>query len=425
MCIRLSLGLVLALVASGCVERPTQPIGGSAEATGQRAAWAQSPSDYVTTPAGLYHRSCVHEVPNGSRSGPGGLVRRADGTTYQIPKCQYPAYPDWPALRGVQRGASGPYTNGWKLFAYNSLLGQQDSYTFIEAIWKVPPAPVATYNDVCSPYCPVYYAFTGLQGSTYILQPVIAYGFSPYGGGNYWTLATWECGSTDASCTYSTPITVSPGDSIAGYVQGANCYQGSCNGWLVAATDLNTGQGTDRAWSNDLGRYWYAAPGVVETYGLSSCDEYPNSGVFFHLTQVEDWYGVVSPTWRDTVQAGADPNCSFAVTSTADSVYLFENPVPPPPLEDAIYAQPPTYTAEPSGGYPPYTYYWEYCISNCSGGAAPSVGAQVSPNLPSQGWQFLSTSRSVSWSGGQAYLRNTVTDSHSQQAQAEIQVNGS
>src|SRR6266568_4644975 len=45
--------------------------------------------DFVATPAGWFHRSCVHEIPNGAKVDAAGNVTRADGTTFQIPKCQY------------------------------------------------------------------------------------------------------------------------------------------------------------------------------------------------------------------------------------------------------------------------------------------------------------------------------------------------
>lgn len=103
------------------------------------------------------------------------------------------------------------------------------------------------------------------------------------------------------------------------------------------------------------------------------------------------------------------------------SVHVTCPPPPPPPLTAYIYQDPPTYSAEPSNGYPPYRYNWEFCIRNCD--AAPSGGAQVAPNLPIGGWQPYGTTQSVSWSGGQALLLVTVTDSHNQQAEDEISVN--
>jgi len=48
------------------------------------------PDDYVATPAGWYHRSCVHEIEDGALVGKDGLVTRRDGAIYQLTRCLYP-----------------------------------------------------------------------------------------------------------------------------------------------------------------------------------------------------------------------------------------------------------------------------------------------------------------------------------------------
>src|SRR3982074_3371885 len=44
-------------------------------------------TDWIRTPAGLYHRSCVHEIPDGAVVGMDNVVRRRDGTSYTLPPC--------------------------------------------------------------------------------------------------------------------------------------------------------------------------------------------------------------------------------------------------------------------------------------------------------------------------------------------------
>ncbi len=88
-----------------------------------------------------------------------------------------------------------------------------------------------------------------------------------------------------------------------------------------------------------------------------------------------------------------------------------------PPLSSYIGGSFPSFFDVAVGGVPPYSYYWEACITNCGGG-----GGGVVPNRPIQGWYFLSTAQSVSWSTHNSYLRCTVTDSYSQQSQSQIYV---
>ncbi len=410
----LSMLAVLAVaVAAGCGEPPTDSSVGTV-ALQSILASVPPQSDYVFTPGGWYHRSCVHEIPNGAVTDTGGLVRRVDGTTYKIPPCRYPSYPNFRHSSQAGRQQPAPVSSGWTLFAYDTLPKLQNWYQLIHAVWTVPAAPVGTYT-----YPTVYFAFTGLQSDRYIIQPVIQYGYSAYGGGNYWTMAAWECGHTAESCSHSTPITIAAGDSIEGWVESSFCTNGVCT-WTVDMKDWTTGQSTWRIWNNDPYVYWYAAGGVVETNGQTYCAQYPATGVFFYSMNVWDRYGNVYPAWRDTVQFGANPNCAFSVTSTPSTVNLYHNQVP---LADYITNDGNSwYTAHPSGGRPPYSNYWEWCAIDCSGGGGgngPAARGGVGPNQVVHGWQFISTAWSIYWPYlTQVTLRSTVTDALSNQAVA-------
>src|SRR2546425_8344311 len=83
---------VLGVLASmvGCTEPAGLNPGTSSTRASQPAPEVRA--NYVRTPAGWYHRSCVHEIEEGALVEKDGLVRRRDGTTYQIPKCLYPVY---------------------------------------------------------------------------------------------------------------------------------------------------------------------------------------------------------------------------------------------------------------------------------------------------------------------------------------------
>ncbi len=99
-------------------------------------------------------------------------------------------------------------------------------------------------------------------------------------------------------------------------------------------------------------------------------------------------------------------------------------PPPPPLLSNSITQQGSYFTAHPAGGRTPYSFLWEWCITNCSGGggggqqAAPARGIQ--PNRLSDGWTtYPSTEQSINWTGPHpATLRSTVTDASGSQAVA-------
>jgi len=98
-------------------------------------------------------------------------------------------------------------------------------------------------------------------------------------------------------------------------------------------------------------------------------------------------------------------------------------PPPPAPLSNSITVSAPYYTASPTGGYPPYTYLWEDCGIDCTGGASPATASSsTQPYTVGSGWQSLSNSQQVYWTSSGWYLRSTATDSHGTQAQAQYYV---
>ena len=410
--------LVTWLLVPGCERTSTAP---EQPLVAARAGFQVPDTGWVATPAGWYHRSCVHEIPNGAHVSKNDVVTLSNGSAYQLPSCAYPHYSTAPGRGGL--GGIGPLINShWIEEAYDSL-GGSNNYGEVIAGWRVPRKPSGSYSDSS-----VFYSFPGLQNfdslGLYVLQPVIQYGYNrDFGTDTSWTANSWAC---DTLCRHGTYISITPGDSIYGSVTESACVNGTCT-WTIVTVDVT--KSTRATYTKDYtSNFNWVGGGVLETYGLTTCSQYPDTGVFYSGIQAYDGSGhQLTPSWTNYVNPNhVGPSCGFNVASTTSTVSLFYNqPPPPPPLSVSIYQQPPTYTAEPSGGYSPYSYYWEYCYSNCTGGAAPLAGAQAAPNLPPQGWQFLSINQSVSWSGGQAYLRVTVTDSHSDQAQDEIQVNGS
>jgi len=296
----------IALLISACTEKPT-----GLEMPPQ-ALQSSPPNDYVTTPAGWYHRSCVHEIENGAHVDKRRRVRRRDGTTYQIPNCLYPARIARPGAE-----ARSPTNNGWIEYASTSQpFGSW--YQQLTASWTVPAVPVASYSGT-----QVYFTFPGLQSNAFIIQPVIQYGRSAAGGGPFWAMASWHC-DDGSNCIHSPLTTISAGDAMSGSVVASDCANGDCT-WTITTRDVTTGQRTILAVA-DTQNYWWSAGGAVEVYGLTFCAQYPINGVFYSGISLYDRnLNQVSPSWFPYIQPGTDPSCSFNVTSTGTSVNLYHN----------------------------------------------------------------------------------------------------
>src|SRR5882757_10804682 len=103
---------------------------------------ANVPPEYVVTPFGYMHPSCVVHTRQGERVGQ-NMLHHADGTVENIPACQYPRYRAKgevvePAAGGLDAlAAPKPPTISWDWVEdvtdfYSSNLGEQSS------TWVVP-----------------------------------------------------------------------------------------------------------------------------------------------------------------------------------------------------------------------------------------------------------------------------------------------
>jgi hypothetical protein len=112
--------------------------------------------------------------------------------------------------------------------------------------------------------------FNGLQGGNLyglILQPVLQWGISPAGGGNYWAIANWFV-SGDGQFFYDTLIKVNPGTRLQGVIKLTSVsnnlysYNSSFTGYSTGLQINNTSELT----TTYIG---------LEAYNINGCDEYP------------------------------------------------------------------------------------------------------------------------------------------------------
>lgn len=354
---------LLALILASCADQPAAPRSAPPAQASAVADPGAIPDDYVATPAGLYHRSCVHEIPMGATVGRDRVVRRRDGSTYRLPTCSFaprptvPGHAQLPGSTPFGGAVSAPTINGWVEYTW----ANAGPYKRIVADWQVPSAPPGTYGAAGK----VYYTFPGLQSNDYIIQPVLQYGNNGLYGGAYWTITSWRC-NTGSDCVHSPPVTVSSGNVIHGDVSASNCSGGVCT-WTITTTNSSTGQSTTHT-VQDTENYWQATSGAVEVYGVNSCADYPRnndynqSGVFYTNVSVYDnAYSPVSPSWSAIITSGLNPQCNYRVTYSATTANLYHAPnftaSISGPSSIARY-QSAQYTATALFGASPLSYQW-------------------------------------------------------------------
>lgn len=289
---------------------------------------AQVPEDYVITPFGYFHPSCVIHLAKGDALMEGGrVIRKADGTTL-TPVCNYPHY----TARGEKIAAGAatvqPPTIGHSWIVSESAT-TSTSYGEILADWYVPSDPLSNDGQIL-------YFFPGFEDANdvvSILQPVLGWNadFS-----NAWGIASWNC-CISGIADESSPARVNTGDIIAGTVK-STCGDGtlSCPSWNVTTEDGNTGAtSTLSDTPNDNQTFNWAFGAVLEVYNVAQCSDYPpNEYSTFYPTLYDNNFNVIAdPAWSFTNWAsGLTPQCDYSgqVGSTGEITLGFGNYGGPP-----------------------------------------------------------------------------------------------
>ena len=261
-----------------------------------------APEGYGITPHGLVHRSCVREIKPGEKVNEQGVVTSAGGTRQQLPQCRYPRlHPR--TLEPIQSTLSG--INGWisaGTWTSRTALGQ------LGATWTVPAAPQTNGATI--------FFFPGAQPPTppTILQPVLQYGSSLAGGGNYWTISSWYC--CPVGWTFHGPLENTTASHTLQGSMNAVCSSGFCD-WTIVTKDTTTGTtSTLQAEAVTLSFFWQIGA-ALEAYTLTSCDQFPSSPTTFsNITLVDQNGNTLTPVWFASMWS-VSPDCGYTFTSTA------------------------------------------------------------------------------------------------------------
>jgi hypothetical protein len=195
---------------------------------------ATVPADYVITPFGYFHPSCVTHLAKGDvvRQDE-NAIQHANGTSDNIPGCAYAHYTaDGEKLTGDERAVKPP-TISHAYIEYASAT-TSSSYGYLQAYWNVPPAPKANDGQTL-------YLFPGLVDyniGTIIIQPVLGWN-ADYRSA--WGIASWNC-CASGNIFEAAPTKVKSGDTINGYMFDT-CGSGtlSCPSRDIVTWDVTSG----------------------------------------------------------------------------------------------------------------------------------------------------------------------------------------
>jgi hypothetical protein len=272
---------------------------------------AAVPENFVVTPFGYYHPSCVNHLTQGDvLRQDEKAIQRANGSTENIELCAYPHYrADGEKVVGDERAVKEPnISHAWIEYATITTTG---AYGQIYGEWDVPSSP--TSNDG-----QIVYLFNGMEDTNdvvTIIQPVLGWN-SDYAGA--WSIAAWNC-CVNGNVNEATPAHANPGDHLEGYVF-MNCVKGTrvCSSWDIVIVDEESGAFSELIdTSNYSQQFNWAFGGVLEVYNIAQCTDYPQpdyaGGIGFNNQSVLNaQFAAITPAWTVTnLSSGLTPQCNY------------------------------------------------------------------------------------------------------------------
>jgi hypothetical protein len=271
------------------------------------------PEDYVVTPFGYFHPSCVQSVAEGDAVLLDGRVQHSDGRITGKAGCDHPRYASDGTPRAARVRPLVPEISGW-LENANVAAPAGQSYSALYAETIVPPQPERNDGQIL-------FFFPGLEDineTESILQPVLTW------AGGQWTISNWNC-CLSGITVQSTPANVSPGDTIYSSIT-ENCSPGTivCATWTMFSIDTRTLKNTLLENTPSEGQTFnWAFGGVAEPYYVVNCQDYPRDGEEMNRVVVYDeTFESTSPNWSVSGNTTGTPQCGYKVSTSPYQVTL-------------------------------------------------------------------------------------------------------
>jgi hypothetical protein len=273
---------------------------------------AAVPENYVITPFGYFHPSCVAHLAKGDvMQHDTKSILHANGGIDAMHVCEFPHYrADGESVTGDERGVKDPnISHAWVEYAS---VTTTSAYGQIYSEWDVPPTPANNDGQTV-------FLFNGLEDINdvvTIIQPVLGWN-SDYASA--WGIAAWNC--CESGTVYeATPAKANPNDHLEGYVFD-NCSSGTktCSSWDIVIVDETNGNFSELLDTSNFGQTFnWAFGGVLEVYNIAQCGDYPPpdyaGGIgFVNQSLLNDKFSVItSPAWKVTnSSSGLTPQCNY------------------------------------------------------------------------------------------------------------------
>eukprot|EP01117_Protostelium_nocturnum_P006400 TRINITY_DN230_c0_g1_i1.p1 TRINITY_DN230_c0_g1~~TRINITY_DN230_c0_g1_i1.p1 ORF type:complete len:625 (-),score=105.52 TRINITY_DN230_c0_g1_i1:38-1720(-) len=215
-----------------------------------------------------------------------------NGTSYTVPSCP--------------TSSKRFYDNGWIASVWASSTNQ---WTYVSASWTVPPAPAKYTGQTI-----FFFPGTEDDGGKAILQPVLQYGVSGGGGGEYWSVGSWYVDTT--ANNYVSPLhKVNPGDKILGTIS----FNQVNKEWTVTCYVNSVSVATISVFNIAPQNHAMMA---MEVYAVESCNKYPaNNLLQFQDIKMKSNFVDSSPSWSPVIFENNCRNDAYCSGPTCSITY--------------------------------------------------------------------------------------------------------
>jgi hypothetical protein len=266
--------------------------------------------DMVLTPGGYRHKSLVRHIePGHFLDLSTGSIRKMHTSGREVvdfgPLLLRPGVePLMPHNIARHPNVLPALGTGWITYAdWTNNTGHP--ITRFATTWVVPPAPATNHGQTI-------FLFNGIQNSTMIYQPVLQWGSSGAGGGNYWAVASWYVDGQGGPAHHSTLVRVNPGDVLVGVMRqtghSQNQFSYNCEFQGIANTGLAINNVQELTWLIE----------TLEAYAIQQCSDYPDTNfTAFSSIDIQTDAGHPAINWA-AVNAVTDCGQSTRVVSNAN-----------------------------------------------------------------------------------------------------------
>jgi len=283
----------------------------------------QPPADYVRTPNGYFHKSCVHDVPNGAQVDDNDNVT-TNGVVTHFEPCQYPVI-STPSASLASSAPSPTIGHAWVESIEQDQSGQ--GFNLLEVNSQIPGIPCYPGDQQ------TIYLFNGLEpvfNAFPLIQPVIGYVYLSGNTGTQLEIAAVVLTSSNNTGS-SINTNVNPGDKVdmAMWVISNKPVVGKT--WQIQIVDQANGQFAAIQFTTtaDMNA---ATPAVLEVYNVSQCEDYPTpacfekgSSVFSSITlavpcAANEWTsycGVGFAPFPHNPSPSLNPQCGYGITTVS------------------------------------------------------------------------------------------------------------